>query len=253
MRPSRGVLAPVAPPAPPPQCSPIPAVRFPGGSVLGDLFYHLGTAVGGLAPSVRQGRCRTCRPRCGSTTPAGVYDPETGAGWTWKHEAGTRPRRRAGGGRGRRLARGPGPPTRPVSWTRVVIAGSPPHSWPTWPPAPWTTVAADGGAERPHRPTRGDDPEAPPATLRRRHCRFRRLRVAPLSAPAGPAAPARSGVRRPGGGGFAAGAAWCAWPPKRPACGSPSRDWPSRMDDDAGPLSHLAFGLGLGLFYRADS
>jgi hypothetical protein len=217
--------------------------------VLGDLFYHLGAALGGLGARL-SGKPGAATSHAGQE--AGVYDPETGDVLDLEdHEdelghAGELMVGAAGAWLVARVLR-PGP----VSWTRVVIAGIA------------ATFLADlaartlddglggtGADNRAH--DRADDPE----TLLRRYGAGIAISAgyASLLYPRLPGPPLLRGL--------AFGALEVAAAPRgglvRLASETPGLQFPLQglalpLDDDAGPLASLAFGLGLGLFYRADS
>jgi hypothetical protein len=222
--------------------------------VLGDLFYHLGAALGGLGAQL-PGKHSAATGH--SDLDAGLYDPETGNVADLENDeaglghAGELVAGAAGAWLVARVLR-PGP----VSWTRVVIAGIA------------ATFLADlaartlddgrGGkgasdpAGRPAGDAAGDDPE----TLLRRYGAGIALSAgyASLLYPRLPGPPLLRGL--------AFGALEVAASPRgglvRLAAETPGLRFPLQglavpPDDDAGPLAHLAFGLGLGLFYRADT
>jgi hypothetical protein len=133
---------------------------------------------------------------------------------------------------------------KPVSWPRVIVAG----------------VAASAFADFVGRVT-----EAEPAPDREPHAEDSEELLARFGAGIGIAAgyAALLYPRLPGPGllrGLLFGALEVAAAPRgglvRLATDTPGLKFPlqtlaSPIDEDAGPLSHLAFGLGLGLFYRA--
>jgi hypothetical protein len=232
--------------------------------VLGDLFYHLGAALGGLGaqlPGKHGAAMGHTDPDAGIYDPdagiydldAGIYDPETGAVMDLETDeaglghAGELMAGAAGAWLVARVLR-PGP----VSWTRVVIAGIA------------ATFLADlaartlddgrgeeGASDRVGRPA-GDDPEA----LLRRYGAGIALSAgyASLLYPRLPGPPLLRGLafgalevaasRR---GGLVRLAA------ETPGLRFPLQGLALPPEEDTGPLAHLAFGLGLGLFYRADS
>lgn len=196
--------------------------------MLGDLFNRAGAAVGALEAQLRghavRGRDRTPR--------AAVEDAD--AGETMEHAA------MAAGAAwlASRLLR-----PRPVSWPRVVFAGVA------------ATLLADlvgrtgEGPREVGSPPYADDPEELMARL-----------GAGVAIAAGYAAliypriPGPPLLR-----GLAFGALEIAAAPRGGLIGlaaeAPGVRFPLQtlalpIDEDAGPLSHLAYGLGLGLFYR---
>jgi hypothetical protein len=227
--------------------------------VLGDLFYHLGAALGGLGAQL-SGKPGAATGHAGPD--AGVYHPEAGdLTDLGDHEdglghAGGLMVGAAGAWLVARVLR-PGP----VSWTRVVIAGVAAtfmadlaaRTLDDGPLGARADGGADGLAGGPgYGPARADDPE----TLLRRYGAGIAISAgyASLLYPRLPGPPLLRGL--------AFGALEVAAAPRgglvRLASETPGLRFPLQglalpLDDDAGPLAALAFGLGLGLFYRADS
>jgi hypothetical protein len=213
--------------------------------VLGDLFYHLGAALGGLGARL-SGKPGAATSHAGQE--AGVYDPETGDVLDLEdHEdelghAGELMVGATGAWLVARVLR-PGP----VSWTRVVIAGIAATFL-----ADLAARTLDDGSHGARANGRADDPE----TLLRRYGAGIAISAgyASLLYPRLPGPPLLRGL--------AFGALEVAAAPRgglvRLASETPGLRFPLQglalpLDDDAGPLAALAFGLGLGLFYRADS
>jgi hypothetical protein len=213
--------------------------------VLGDLFYHLGAAVGGLGARF-SGKPSAATGHAGHD--AGVYDPETGdvvdleAHENGLGHAGELMVGATGAWLVARVLR-PGP----VSWTRVVIAGIAATFL-----ADLAARTLDDGSHGARANGRADDPE----TLLRRYGAGIAISAgyASLLYPRLPGPPLLRGL--------AFGALEVAAAPRgglvRLASETPGLQFPLQglalpLDDDAGPLASLAFGLGLGLFYRADS
>jgi hypothetical protein len=204
--------------------------------VLGDLFYQLGAAIGGLGAQV-------------SGKPGAAMGERDDEEHGEEHELGTaHAAELAAGAAGAwlvaRVLR-PGP----VSWTRVVLAGVAATFLAALAARTLYDGRADGGAER---PTGTPDAE----TLLRRYGAGIAVSAgyASLLYPRLPGPPLLRGL--------AFGVLEVAAAPRgglvRLAAEAPGLRFPLQglalpMDEDAGPLSHMAFGLGLGLFYRADS
>lgn len=203
--------------------------------MLGDLFHRLGTAIGELEARI-QGN--------GGGREVAVYDPETGDVHDLGDDATDTAANAAlvalAGWLVSRLLR-----PRPVSWPRVVTAG----------------VAAGVLAE-----VVGRAVEESPEPGREPHAEGAEELLARLSAGVAVAAgyAALLYPRLPGpplARGLAFGALEVLAAPRgglvRLATDAPGVKFPLQalalpVDEDAGPLSHLAFGLGLGLFYRYD-
>lgn len=196
--------------------------------MLGDLFYQLGTAVGGLGAHLPGKPGADEAPD--DPLDADAFPPLGHAGGMV-----------AGATAAWILARVLRP--RPVRWTRVVVAGVA------------ATVLADFAARtldpelRDRRPLLQDDPDV----------MFRRLAggvamaagYASLLYPRLPGPPLLRGL--------AFGALEVAAAPSgglvRMAADAPGVRYPLQplaleAEEDPGPVAHLAFGLGLGLFYR---
>jgi hypothetical protein len=225
--------------------------------VLGDLFYHLGAALGGLGaqlPGKHGAATGHTDPEAGAyDLDAGIYDPETGAVMDLETDeaglghAGELVAGAAGAWLVARVLR-PGP----VSWTRVVIAGIAATFLADLAARTLDDGRGEEGASDPVGRAAGDDPEA----LLRRYGAGIALSAgyASLLYPRLPGPPLLRGLafgalevaaaRR---GGLVRLAA------ETPGLRFPLQGLALPPDDDTGPLAHLAFGLGLGLFYRADT
>lgn len=208
--------------------------------MLGDLFYQLGHALGGLDAQIRgKGGATDVDPG----REVAVYDPDTGEvhdvdadeGEVLEHALVSV----AGAWLLARLLR-----PRPVSWPRAILAG-----------IAGTALADLIGRSMEDEPSPGrrpyaDDPEELVA-------RFGAgvavaAGYAALFYPRIPGSPLFRGLvfgaleiaAAPRGGlvGLASAA---------PGIRFPLQALALPMDEDAGPFSHLAFGLGLGLFYRS--
>jgi hypothetical protein len=208
--------------------------------VLRDLFYHLGTVVGGLGSHL-PGKGGAGGPN--DTTDAAIYDPETGESYDLEPD----PSLGYGGGvvagaaaawlLGRALR------PRPLSWPRVVVAGVA------------ATFLADL-VERTLDPegVRGAaaDAEEPDEIIRRYGTGVAMAAgYATLLYPRLPGPPLLRGLTfaaldlaaAPRGGlvGLAG---------QVPALRYPLQTLARPADGSQRPLSYLAFGVGLGLFYR---
>jgi hypothetical protein len=230
-----------------------PGMRFSGGGVLGDLFYHLGTMVGGMAARVSgKGGAEAYEPTGYGADAAGYYDPVT-AGVTDldahpgdSRDHGTEPAvplmaSAVAAWLAARVLR-----PRPVSWSRVIVAGVA------------ATFLADLAARafQDDRADRRGPMDSDPQTLMRRYgagvalaAGYATLLYPRLPGPAllrGLAFAAMDVAAAPHGGliGLAEDA---------PALHFPLQSMADAGEMDADPMARIAFGLGLGLFYRHDS
>lgn len=213
--------------------------------MLGDLFYQLGVTLGGLGDRLRG------KGGAGATggREVAVYDPETGDVYDIDDpgEAGAGDAAQAGesalvAAAGAWLVARLLKP-KPVSWPRVILAGIAATAL-----ADLVGRAMEDGAAPGRRPY-ADDPEELLARL-----------GAGVAVAAGYASLLYA--RLPGSPlfrGLTFGALEVAAAPRgglvRMASEAPGIKFPLQalalpVDEDAGPLSHLAYGLGLGLFYR---
>lgn len=211
--------------------------------MLRDLFYHLGTVVGSLgSPVTGKHGAAGAEPAPGGSADAvpgdGVADTDptdalghagslvTGAGGAWLASRLLRPR--------------------PVSWTRVVIAGVAATFL-----ADLAERTLDTDRDRPRTPLT-DDPEA----LLRRFGAGVAIAAgyASLLYPRLPGPPLLRGL--------AFGALEVATAPRggfvglageAPGVRFPLQALAAPMGDEAGPVARMAFGLGLGLFYQHGS
>lgn len=203
--------------------------------MLGDLFHNLGAAIGALDAQLRGGGAAGGRE-------VAVYDTDTGDVHDLGEDLGeTAADMLLAGVAGWLLSRIFRP--KPVSWPRVVLAG-----------LAATALADLVGRRFDDEPAPGRKPYA--ATPEEMLARF----GAGVAIAAGYAALIYP--RIPGSPmfrGLAFGALEIAAAPRgglvRMASSAPGLRYPLQalatpIDEDAGPLAHLAFGLGLGLFYR---
>jgi hypothetical protein len=209
--------------------------------VLGDLFYHLGVAAGGFGPRL------TGKHGAGASA-AGLRHDLPGPGPEDPEDPGDAPLGHAGG-----LVAGAAGAwliakvlrPRPVSWTRVVLAGV---------AATFLADMAVRAFDRDRAAGRiplADDPES---LLRKFGAGIATAAgYAALLYPRLPGSPLARGL--------AYGAMEVAAAPRgglvRMAADIPGLRYPLQglalpEEDDASPYAHLAFGLGLGLFYRYD-
>lgn len=205
----------------------------------GDLFYQLGVTLGGLGERLRG--------KAGAGTPEGgrqvaVYDPESGTYRNPEKEAAEAGENAliaaAAAWLVARLLR-----PRPVRWSRVVMAGVA------------ATILADlvgRGVEDDADSPRQPFAEGPEELLARLGAGVAvAAGYASLLYPRLPGSPLFRGL--------SFGALEMAAAPRgglvRLASTAPGVRWPLQalalpVDEDAGALSHLAYGLGLGLLYR---
>jgi hypothetical protein len=212
--------------------------------VLGDLFYHLGAAVGELGAQLSG--------KAGAENGHGGIDVDGNDTDSDEHDLLDGVDSQALGHTGELVAGAAGAwlVTRvlrpsPVSWTRVVIAGVA------------ATFLADLAARtlddrQPDRATPADEPEA---LLQRFGAGIAiAAGYASLLYPRLPGPPLLRGLAF----GVFEVAASSRGGLVRMAAGTPGLRFPLQglalpLHDEAGPASHMAFGLGLGLFYRPDS
>jgi hypothetical protein len=213
--------------------------------VLGDLFYQLGTLVGGLGPHLPGKAGAGFSEAPGD---AAVYDPETGIVTDGDDPLGEARHLAAAAGAAWLASRVLRP--RGVSWPRVVIAGVA------------ATFLADlvGRALDPARPQGGEAGalDADPEVLVRRYAAGIAMAAgyAALLYPRLPGPPLLRGL--------AFGALDVAASPRgglaglvaeTPALRFPLQELVLPEDEPAptGPMAPLAFGLALGLFYRYEA
>ena len=207
--------------------------------MLGDLFYRLGSAMGAIEGQIQGlGESRAG----GSGRPVAIYDPEDGEvhdidGDAMEETMEGAALAAAGAWLLSRILR-----PRPVSWPRVVMAGVA------------ATLLADLAGRMEDDDGRGSPPyAADPEELLSRFGAGVAVAAgyAALLYPRIPGSPLFRGL--------AFGALEIAAAPRGGLAGlaaqTPGVKFPLQalampVDEDAGPLSHLAYGLGLGLFYR---
>jgi hypothetical protein len=210
--------------------------------VLSDLFYHLGTAIGGLGshlPGKAGAAIGMSRPE------EDAHDPEAGGGADVDPDAplGHAGELVAGAAAAWLVARVLRP--RPVSWPRVVIAGI---AATFLADLAGRTLYSDGA---PAPGTVDDDPEA----LVRRYGAGVALAAgyAALFYPRLPGPPLLRGLAF-GAMDMAAGphGGLAGLAAEAPTLRFPLQAMVTPAEQDASPLAPMVFGLGLGLFYRHD-